>query len=123
MVRQYGLLAFGVYSTLSFTVFCGCMYSITCMGINQNDVAGWFNKIRNVFGLPDQENANDEKDSVILKFLPPQLRDPETVGFITRVLLGMAMTKLFLPIKLPLVGIITPILARRLTKMGYLKRK
>lgn len=122
MVKKYGVLAFGVYSTLSFSVFCGCMYSITYMGIRQQDVNNLFNKVKETLGWEIKNEMVEERESTLLKILPASMRTTETVDFLTRVLLAMGMTKLFLPIKLPLVAFITPLLARRLTRMGYYKK-
>lgn len=49
----------------------------------------------------------------------PQTIDNATATWGTQILLAMAMTKLFLPIKLGLTAGITPILARKLRYYGF----
>lgn len=54
-----------------------------------------------------------------ISMLPEWMRNPATRQVLTNVLLAMAMTKLFLPIKLGITAAITPMVARKLRDLGF----
>jgi hypothetical protein len=50
---------------------------------------------------------------------PPHHVDSSTASWTSQILIAMAMTKLFVPIKLGITAALTPILARKLRYYGF----
>ncbi|KAI8845479.1 hypothetical protein BC829DRAFT_399478 [Chytridium lagenaria] len=126
LFREYGPIALLVYAALSFTVFLICFSSITFLGVNQHTITTLFTRIKTLLGFKpapptdddyDEEVQKDKKS--ILRFLPEFLQNPMVITVGTNILLAMAMTKLFLPIKLAVVVGVTPTVAKRLRGMGF----
>jgi hypothetical protein len=110
MIKQ-SIAAFAVYSLLSFTIFLACFGIITYFGIDQHDLFKIFDYIKSIFGIAVTEHP--DYASSLVKNLPTRLSSPDTIKLLTRFFLAGLMTKLFIPLKLPLVGIITPLLMRK----------
>ncbi len=127
LTQDYGMLAVGVYAGLSFSTFCGCLYSVTYMGITQEDISKVWNRLRGAIGL--ETNSSQPKDdgestiSTLWKKMPAWAQTPENSQRVTNVLLAMGMTKLFSPLKLAITAMIVPPLGKRLVAKGLLKRK
>ncbi|KAI8921555.1 hypothetical protein BC831DRAFT_405130, partial [Entophlyctis helioformis] len=111
LLREYGTVALGTYLTLSFIVFCGCLSSIVFLGINETHIAHAFTSIKAAFGFAPKTDSSAEDDaaqdaaneakakSSLFDILPEWARSPFVVTMGTNVLLAMAMTKLFSPLK------------------------
>ncbi|KAJ3110347.1 hypothetical protein HDU96_006681 [Phlyctochytrium bullatum] len=140
LFREYGPIAVMVYFALSSTVFLICFSSISFLGVNEQTVMSIFSRLKSLVGLgSNQKTAADgsqvemtdadfaaeaEKDrkadeKSILRFLPAFMQSPWIITVGTNVLLAMAMTKLFLPLKVGVVVAVTPTVAKRLRAMGF----
>jgi hypothetical protein len=95
------------------------------MGITQDDLSKVFNRIRQSIGMQVQEPDPETKkeDSQLWKMLPEWIKTPENSQRMTNVLLAMAMTKLFSPLKLAVTAMIVPPLGKKLVEKGLLRRK
>ncbi|KAJ3328662.1 hypothetical protein HDU76_009529 [Blyttiomyces sp. JEL0837] len=101
------------------------------MGIDKDTIMGVINKAKSFIGLKtkphheekaenQEELAEAKKDAAgVFKYVPEVFKSPSVLTFMTNVLLAMAMTKLFLPIKLTVVAFVTPTVAKRLRAMGF----
>ncbi|TPX66625.1 hypothetical protein SpCBS45565_g04347 [Spizellomyces sp. 'palustris'] len=124
LTREYGPIAVGVYLSLSFLTFCACLTAITAFGIDEAQIKGWFDKFRSMVGFPpsptptnpDTEPNTETNDKT---YLPTIFQNPTTRQTLTTILLAMAMTKLFLPIKLGITAAITPFVAKKLRNLGF----
>lgn len=121
MIKKYGIAAFAVYSALSFTIFVACFSIITIVGIDQQNLFKIFDYIKSIFGFAVTEHP--DYVSSLAKHLPSQLSSPDTIRLLTRFLLAGVMTKLFIPLKLPLVGILTPILLRKVNSFKIRRKQ
>jgi hypothetical protein len=110
-LREYGPVSVGVYVTLTFTFFSASLASITLLGVDMQKIQNVFDRMRETVGLQKAPT----KDSNDLSWLPEWFRNP----IVTQVLMAMALTKLFLPIKLGLTAFLTPMVARRLRSLGF----
>lgn len=118
LTREYGRIAVFVYTTLTFTVFVCCYLAIASFGVDVHDVLEKFHGLREVFGWnttdADREQATQAKqnqdDSEKVK--PPFFSW-------TNWLLALALTKVFVPVKLLLTTAITPTVARILRARGW----
>ncbi|KAL2917807.1 DUF1279 superfamily [Polyrhizophydium stewartii] len=144
LLREYGAVALGVYFSMSFLVFCCCFASITFLGINETHIARVFAQLKRLVGLgtkPDGEapvsaggrdsaeeassaaSSSAEREQAerksVLDWLPEWARNPTVVRIGTNALLAMAMTKLFVPIKVAITAAIVPSVAKRLRAMGF----
>ncbi|KAI9204539.1 uncharacterized protein BJ171DRAFT_504582 [Polychytrium aggregatum] len=128
LMREYGLLAIGVYFTFSTILFISCFISINFLGVDAAMVQSIFDKIKSTLGLhvetPEErqlrvEKERDEEATGIKAIVSAWIKNPAILTLAGNVLLAMAMTKLFIPLKVPLVAFVTPIVARRLRAMGY----
>ncbi|KAJ3109167.1 hypothetical protein HDU97_008566 [Phlyctochytrium planicorne] len=126
LFREYGPIAVGVYFTLSFTVFLICFTSITVLGVDAQTIGAIFTRIKGFLGFkkPEKheqtsEEAREEEEKTLVRFLPEFMQNPWLITVVTNVLLAMAMTKLFIPIKVGVVVAVTPAVAKRLRAMGF----
>ena len=90
--------------SVSFTTFCLCLSSITFFQLDINKIQDLLYKTKKMAGWhPD----------------PPQQVDNSAASWTSQILIAMAMTKLFVPIKLGITAALTPILARKLRYYGF----
>ena len=90
--------------TISLSVFCCCFASISFFDIDSNKISEWTYNAKKAMGW-DAEKPDHVEDTKL------------TWG--AQVLLAMAMSKLFVPVKLGLAAALTPFLARRLRYFGF----
>jgi hypothetical protein len=126
VVRQYGWIALGTYSTLSFVTFSSCLAAIQVLGIDQKDVYKVVNYLKKSIGVhpstPAQETKLDPKEpKKVVSYLPEWFNNPTVIKVTTVILLASAMTKLFTPIKIAITVAILPTVAKTLRRMGYIK--
>ncbi|TPX61263.1 hypothetical protein CcCBS67573_g08943 [Chytriomyces confervae] len=139
MIREYGPLAIGVYFFFSSITFVCCLSSIYFLGVDREMILRWVHNAKVAIGLESEAKAEDsitaaESKSAPVKdnedtteggkksffdFLPEVLKTEAVLTLGTNVLLAMVMTKLFVPVKLGLVAVVTPVVARRLRAMGF----
>ena len=122
--KQYGMLSVLVYSSLSFTTFCGCIFAISRLDLTTRDLTNVLNKVRVAIGIDPvvyEEEPEQKDQSKIYTMLPEWAKTERVRKGATNVLLAMAMTKLFAPVKIGLTAMIVPSLARKLRTMGLLK--
>ncbi|KAK5665667.1 hypothetical protein BDV3_006722 [Batrachochytrium dendrobatidis] len=127
LLRQYGTVALGTYMVLSFTVFCGCLTSITFLGIDETHIATAFNYVKSLVGiqpdssipLSDTDPAESKKMFESMTWLPEWARSPDMIRIVTNVLLAMAMTKLFTPFKIAITAATVPSIAKRIRSMNF----
>ncbi|KAJ3191053.1 hypothetical protein HK101_008137 [Irineochytrium annulatum] len=130
MIREYGPIVVVVYFILSTTTFIICFSSITFLGVNEHTIMAVLDRAKAILGfktkLPTEAeteaaDASDRKEekSFLLRYLPEPLQKPWLITVLTNVLLAMAMTKLFIPIKVGVVLGITPSIAKKLRSMGF----
>ncbi|KAJ3292190.1 hypothetical protein HK104_005515 [Borealophlyctis nickersoniae] len=125
--REYGPIALGVYLTLSFITFCGCFISITVLGIDSAQIRAALDYVKAKLGFhvptPEERAAEDSEDKEESRkwvtYLPEWAREPAVLTTSRNVLLAMAMTKLFMPIKLGITAAVTPAVAKKLRNLGF----
>ncbi|KAJ3275319.1 hypothetical protein HDV01_000611 [Terramyces sp. JEL0728] len=121
LAREYGPVALGVYGTLAFVVYWGCFFSITYLGITQDDISAAFNKLSSIVGMKLEEKT--EKTETDIKWLPEWAKTPQFQTIATNLLLALVMTKLFSPIKIGITAALTPPIGRKLKAMGWIGKK
>ncbi|KAI8821649.1 Sucrase/ferredoxin-like-domain-containing protein [Fimicolochytrium jonesii] len=131
LLREYGPIATITYLTLSFMTFCACLTSIMVLGIDQKQIKTAFRKIKEFLGFhpadpePELRAADALNDETAKeptwweRHMPEWLKNPATHAMLTNILLAMAMTKMFLPIKLGITAAIVPTVAKKLRSMGF----
>ncbi|KAI9338376.1 hypothetical protein DFJ73DRAFT_847964 [Zopfochytrium polystomum] len=132
LTREFGPIALGVYLCVTSVFFVGCLTSIYVIGIDRDSILAVLKRAKALVGLSDKkkdaEEAAEEAENKkhikegarsFMDVLPDWLKTPAVQTLATNVLLAMAMTKLFLPIKLTIVAFLTPTVARRLRSMGF----
>ena len=122
--KEYGLLSIIVYSTLSFSTFCGCLFSISKLELTSKDFTNGLNKVRIAVGMDPveiEEAPAEKEESRIYKHLPDWAKTEQAQRVATNVLLAMGMTKLFAPVKIGLTAMIVPSLARKLKSVGWMR--
>ncbi|KAJ3233338.1 hypothetical protein HDU81_002319 [Chytriomyces hyalinus] len=135
MIREYGPLAVGVYFFFSSITFVCCLSSIYFLGVDREMILRWVHNAKVAIGLESENKpeaaesksvpAKDDEDTTdggkksFFDFLPEFLKTEAVLTLGTNVLLAMVMTKLFVPVKLGLVAVVTPVVARRLRAMGF----
>ncbi|KAI9099523.1 Sucrase/ferredoxin-like-domain-containing protein [Phlyctochytrium arcticum] len=124
LTREYGPIAVAVYLTFSFSTFLLCLGLISTYEIDAAKLSEVFTTLKSYLGIaaPSPSEVEEEaepKQSELFNLLPERFRTPEVRAGATMVLLAMAMTKLFLPIKLGLTAAVTPLVAKRLRTMGF----
>jgi hypothetical protein len=111
--------------SLSFTIFCCCYASIALLGIDAQSLKGLLSTVKShIPGLSStdpkesnstptlpQENSGNNKDDTIWMNLGANL------------VLAIAMTKLFVPLKVGLTAYLTPKVAKKLRSLGFNLRK
>lgn len=120
VTREYGPIVLVVYSCIAVPTFFGCLYSVTYMGITQQDVRKVFIRIKTLIGFEPSTDILKEGDvKSTIDWLPEFAQTEQFTNFTTNVLIAMGMTKLFTPIKLALTAVLVPPLGRRLRALGY----
>jgi hypothetical protein len=115
LVREYGRIAFVVYGALTFTTFCCCYLSIVYLGVDVHALLHKFHNLRHSAGLgaitdAEQTTMNQVKDE----------KGKERNFFSWQTwLLALAMTKVFVPVKLGLTAAFTPTVAKILRQRGW----
>ncbi|KAJ3409943.1 hypothetical protein HDV05_004165 [Chytridiales sp. JEL 0842] len=126
LTKEYGLLSVLVYFSISLVTFTICFTSITFLGVDKETVFGLLHKAKEMIGIA---SAHPPAPTVVVEdaegngkwtdYLPEFLKTETAVNIGTNILLAMAMTKLFLPIKVTVVAFLTPWVARRLRAAGF----
>jgi hypothetical protein len=120
ITRKYGVVAVGVYLSISFTVFCSILGSMTFMNISPHDIQSFLYRIKSSIPfLHSSQDLDKEEEQVrqeaeqaqhegILGWIHSQLEssNPEMVQFMTNAVLAMAVAKLFSPIKLAITVLV-----------------
>ncbi|KAJ3035100.1 hypothetical protein HDV00_004322 [Rhizophlyctis rosea] len=127
LTREYGPLALATYLTMSFLTFCACFASITFFGVDQARIQAALDYVKAALGFhvptPEERQQKEQEETKEsakwLQYLPEWTKDPAVRTVLTNVLLAMAMTKLFMPIKIAITAAIVPSVARKLRSMGF----
>ncbi|KAJ1344502.1 hypothetical protein BSLG_000026 [Batrachochytrium salamandrivorans] len=130
LLREYGPLALGVYLTLSFTIFCCCLASISFLGIDESHIAAAFAYLKGWVGYTQEADAaqtevaspaadKDQAISTAISWLPEWAQSPAAIRIGSNILLAMAMTKLFMPLKIAITAAIVPAVSKRARSMGF----
>ncbi|KAJ1553008.1 hypothetical protein HK405_009249 [Cladochytrium tenue] len=148
LTREYGPIAVAVYAVLSTCTFIICLTSIYLLGIDKNTIFDLVHRAKALLGFhhdpahPDStesaaedtasaaaaaSSSTDQADAGtaagtstgVVAYLPDWLKSHAVLTLATNVLVAMAMTKLFIPVKLTIVAFVTPAVARRLRAMGF----
>ncbi|KAJ3070217.1 hypothetical protein HDU98_006735 [Podochytrium sp. JEL0797] len=127
LVREYGPVALMVYAFFSTLTFVSCLTSIYVLGVDRKTIMHWIHRAKEALGFKTNEKDEEEEEKAmedapkksLFDFLPAGLKSEAVLTFGTNMLLAMVMTKMFLPVKLTLVGLLTPTVAKRLRSMGF----
>ncbi|KAJ1343717.1 hypothetical protein BSLG_001698 [Batrachochytrium salamandrivorans] len=130
LLREYGPLALGVYLTLSFTIFCCCLASISFLGIDESHIAAAFAYLKGWVGYTQEADAaqtkvvspaadKDQAISTAISWLPEWAQSPAAIRIGSNILLAMAMTKLFMLLKIAITAAIVPAVSKRARSMGF----
>ena len=110
--------------SLSFTIFCCCYASITLLGIEAQTVADVLSSIKShIPGL--SSDSKEAMGSINPHPEPPHTKSSPTnqntlwMNIGANLVLAMAMTKLFVPIKVGLTAYLTPRVAKKLRSLGF----
>lgn len=112
LMKEYGKIAVVVYMGLTFIVFSGCYMSVVFFNV---DASKLFKKVREwTQGMPTPFGEPGKTEEAVV-----EETEKSNSGFLSTLLLVLAMTKIFSPIKLMLTAGITPVVARQLKRLGY----
>lgn len=110
----------------SFVFFCLCYASIAYFGFDAEVLLRKVKKVREwAMGVSDDEDGVKvvvvEEPSSTTTTESSETKKPNSnlTTTASTILLAMGMTKLFLPIKLMLTAALTPLVARRLRRLGF----
>ncbi|KAJ3342735.1 Dynein heavy chain 7, axonemal [Gonapodya sp. JEL0774] len=106
LMREYGLIGAFVYAGTTFVVFSFNYVLIQYAGIDVKPILEKFTQLKKwILGQKPGEEAHDE--------LPLEIdNQPRPFFNVTTMLMAMALTKVYFPIKLPFVITVTPYIAR-----------
>lgn len=120
LTREYGRIAVVVYSCLTFTVFVLCYVAVASLGVDVHWILEKFHELRANFGWNRTESEREQSASV-KKSQDDSAEAKTKPAFFSMAnwLLALALTKVFVPVKLLATTAITPSIARILRARGW----